>query len=201
MIGDGMQSDPTLPVSRGVTQAEAAAAELGKGAAQPGTAKGGAAHPDFEWLRHGDGNAEIRVVQVLDVGGQETQAVELDAPATFRFEIHFHADAPRWGFGFYLRDRLGTDVVGVNTFQEGVALEPATKGDVVRLEFTLPLSVRPGAYGVSPSIAYSQEDLRFMDWIHNANVFRVVDPKPKHMVFGIYHPPVRVSVARLVSGR
>ena len=194
MIGDGMQTDPTLPVSRGVIDAEAAAAELGT--------VGEAASPrpenaDFDWLRHGDGNAEILRFEVRDAAGKPTQAIELDREATFVFDVRFLADVERWGLGFYIRDRLGTDVIGVNTFQEGLALAPAKKGDIVRLEFTMPLSVRPGAYGVSPAVAYSQEDLRFLDWIHNAVVFRVVDPRPKHMVFGLYHPPVVVSVSQL----
>ena len=194
MIGDGMQTDRTLPISRGVTEAERAAADLDQSKPPDPAAT---ANPEFEWLRHGDGQAEIRLVEVRNSDGRATQAIELDAQATFRFEVRFLADAPRWGLGFYLRDRLGTDVIGVNTFQEGLTMAPAKQGAVVRLDFTMPLAIRPGAYGVSPSVAYSQEDLRFMDWIHNAVVFRVIDPKPKHMVFGICHPQVQVAITEV----
>ncbi len=61
----------------------------------------------------------------------------------------------------------------------------------------VPRSIRPGAYGVSPAVGYNQEDLRFLDWIHNAVVIEIVDPVPKHMVFGIFHPKVETRVRTL----
>jgi hypothetical protein len=85
----------------------------------------------------------------------------------------------------------------VNTFQQFTPVGPIRAGDVVRFEFRLPLRIRPGAYGVSPAAAYNQEELRFLDWIHNAVVIEIVDPTPKHMVFGIYHPEVTTTVRTL----
>ena len=132
--------------------------------------------------------------------GKSGRVFELDELVTFCFDVRYDIELETCGLGFYLRDRLGTDVVGVNTWQEAVVVGPVRVGDVVRYEFALKLSVRPGAYGVSPAAAYNQEELRFMDWIHNAIVIEIVDPVPKHMVFGIYHPQVKSSVRTLAAG-
>ncbi|HLQ39281.1 MAG TPA: ABC transporter ATP-binding protein, partial [Planctomycetota bacterium] len=149
---------------------------------------------DFKWLRHGDGNGEIVRVEMINSDGIGTTVARLDEQVTFRFDVRYKIDLPSCGFGFYLRDRLGTDVIGANTFQEFQQVGPVHKGDLLRYEFKLPLSIRPGAYGVSPAAAYSQEELRFLDWINNALVIEIVDPTPKHMVFGICHPKVQTTV-------
>ena len=155
---------------------------------------------DFKWLRHGDGNAEIVRSEMLDGTGAVVTMARLDDEVTFRFDVRCKVDLPGHGFGFFLRDRLGTDIVGVNTFQEGVAVPPLRSGQFVRYEFKLRLQLRPGAYGVSPAVAYSQEDLRFLDWINNALVIEVHDPRPRHQVFGLLHPAVQTRVQVLAAG-
>jgi len=152
---------------------------------------------DFPWLRHGDGKAAIVRTEVLGADGKVSKVFRLDETVTFRFDVRYDIDLPTTGLGFYLRDRLGTDVIGVNTFQQFTKVEAVRIGDIVRYEFQLPLRIRPGAYGVSPAAAYNQEDLRFLDWIHNAVVIEIIDPTPKHMVFGIYHPDVKTTVRTL----
>jgi lipopolysaccharide transport system ATP-binding protein len=181
VIGDGLQEGP----------AAAAATPGAEPAATPGQPT------DFPWLRHGDGNGEIVSSEVLDARGVPGKVFKLDDEVTFRFDVLYKVDLPSCGLGFYLRDKLGTDVIGVNTFQESTVVGPVKKGDVVRYEFKLPLRIRPGAYGVSPAAAYNQEDLRFLDWIHNAVVIEIHDPTPKHLVFGVHHPKVVTTVRTL----
>lgn len=164
----------------------------------PGASPGnGEQSADFPWLRHGDGKAAIVRSEVVGQDGTPAKVFRLDETVTFRFDVRYDIELPSTGLGFYLRDRLGTDVIGVNTFQQFAPVGPVRIGDVVRYEFQLPLRIRPGAYGVSPGAAYNQEDLRFLDWIHNAVVIEIVDPTPKHMVFGIYHPDVKTTVRTL----
>ena len=50
------------------------------------------------------------------------------------------------------------------------------------LEFTEHRAYQPG------------DELRYLDWINNALVIEIVDPTPKHLVFGIYHPKVQTTV-------
>ncbi len=205
VIGDRMQEAP---------DAASAAAMAGGGGDGDGDGDGGegadgedaqhaapaaSADKDFPWLRHGDGKAEIVRSQVVGADGKVGRMFELDETVTFRFDVRYDIDLETCGLGFYLRDRLGTDVVGVNTWQEYVDVGPVRVGEFVRYEFKLKLSVRPGAYGVSPAAAYNQEDLRFLDWVHNAVVIEIVDPVPKHMVFGIYSPKVETVVRTLTA--
>ena len=97
-----------------------------------------------------------------------------------------------------MRDRLGTDVVGLNTWQERVEPPDARRGDIFRYSFEFPIDLKPGYYSLSPAVAYQQDVQQWMDWIENAIIFRVVDNDVRRAVFGIYLPSRRdVTVSAL----
>ncbi len=152
---------------------------------------------DFRWLRHGDGNAEIIGSTVIGPTGTAVVAVERDAWTVFQFDVRFAKRLDEYILGFFVRDRLGADIIGINTFQEHVTVPSVEVGDVVRFEFRVKLQLKPGAYGVSPGLAYTQHEMKYLDWVNNAVVFKVVDPEPNRAVFGVVHPDVEVEVSRL----
>jgi lipopolysaccharide transport system ATP-binding protein len=148
----------------------------------------------FQPFRHGDGNGRITRVELLANDERVTHAARLGETYRFRFEIEFHAPVEAPILGFYVRDRLGTDIIGVNTYQEGKQLPPVRPGDRLVVDFILRLPLRPGPYAVSPGLAYNQHEMRYMDWIDNALVFEIVDPQPGRTVFGLLSPEVLVEV-------
>jgi hypothetical protein len=105
--------------------------------------------------------------------------------------VRFGTDQPEYVVGFYITDRLGTHVVGINSFQEKVTFPAAAAGQLLRYSFTIPVELRPGFYSLSVSIAYNQFDPVWMDHIDNVIIFRVVDPDPARTVFGAYLPAKR----------
>lgn len=150
---------------------------------------------EFKWLRHGDGKAKIIRSVLLDEDQNEVESVLRGDWATFEFDVQAEDSIPKFILGFYLRDRLGTDIIGANTFQENVEVPAVEPGDVVRFRFRMRIQFRPGAYGVSPGLAYDQHVPQFLDFINNAMVIEVRDPEPTRTVFGIFHPDLEVDVA------
>ena len=162
-------------------------------AERPG-AGGGEANldiPEFKLFRHGDGNARIQDVFLADERGGRVEVVTLGQPIRVVIDVEFHTDQFRHVVGFYMRDRLGTDVVGLNTWQEHVEPPEARRGDVFRYSFEFPIDLKPGYYSLSPAVAYQQDNQQWMDWIENAIIFRVADNDVRRTVFGIYLPPRR----------
>jgi len=157
------------------------------------------AQTGFEPFRHGDGQGRIAAVRLLDERGQPLRAVPLEDWVQFQFDLEFHASVATPILGFYVRDRLGTDLVGVNTYQERVPLPAVAAGDRLRVTFAVRLRLRPGHYSISPALAYSQHEMRYMDWVDHALVFEVVDRRPGRTVFGLVYPEVRVHWQRLDS--
>jgi hypothetical protein len=113
-------------------------------------------------------------------------------------DVEFCSDQFRHLVGIVLRDRLGTDVIGINTWQERIELPEVRRGDRLRYAFTLPVDLKPGYYSLSPAVAYHQDVQQWMDWIQNALIFRVVDDDIRRTVFGIFLPHRRaVTVSPL----
>ncbi len=149
----------------------------------------------FEVFRHGDGNARIVNVQLLNADGAPAERVRLGDECRVRIEVEVLRTLPTAILGFYLRDRLGTDVIGVNTHQEGTPLPAVRPGDRVTVEFALSLRLRPGHYSISPALAYNPHEMRYLDWIDHALVFEIVDPRPGRTVFGLLYPDVRTTTS------
>jgi lipopolysaccharide transport system ATP-binding protein len=155
--------------------------------------------PEFSYFRHGDGKAKIIRVGLADEEGEQTTTIKIGDKAHIEMDVEFLSDQPEYVVGFFVTDRLGTHMIGINSFQEKLRFEAARAGEVRRFRFTIPMELKPGFYSITASIAYNQFDHVWMDHVDNVIVFRVVDPDPSRIVFGAYLPAGRnVSMERLL---
>lgn len=145
----------------------------------------------FNLFRHGDGNAKITKVMVENCYGKETESVFVGERITLVVETKFFSDQSTHLVGVVIRDRLGTDIIGINTYQEKLDVPSVTSGKKLRYEFEFDLHIKPGHYGICPSISYGQYSARWLDWIDNALVISVLDSEKDRTVFGVYLPPKR----------
>jgi len=146
---------------------------------------------EFRHFRHGDGTARIRETFLTLDDGRRVDHVAMGETVTLHIEAEFYESSLQHVVGFYLRDKLGTDIVGINTYQEQLTLPEIQAGDRYEYTFRLPLHIKSGTYSLSPSVAYNQVAQNWMDYIENAVVFQVVDTVPTRTVFGFYYPPDR----------
>src|SRR5207248_6239893 len=129
--------------------------------------------------------ARINKILIRNAKGEVTGNVFMGETISVEFYVDFYSDQESHVLGFYLRDRLGTDVIGLNTFQEHVRVPPVHEGERLAYRFTFRIDVRPGIYGISPGLAYNQIETRYLDWIDNAEILRVSDSDTSRTVFGI----------------
>ena len=106
-------------------------------------------------------------------------------------EVEFLSEQSQHLIGILLRDRLGTDIIGINTYQEKIQIPKVNSGDILTYCFSFDMNIKPGEYSISPSVAYDQYIMQWLDWIENALIIRVVDPDKDRLVFGSYLPPKR----------
>jgi lipopolysaccharide transport system ATP-binding protein len=154
---------------------------------------------EYQLFRYGDGNARILRCDVLDSRGRRSDHITLDERITIEITVEFLSDQAEHGIGFYIDDRLGTHVIGINTFQERIDLPQVRKGSRLNYRFSFPIHLQPGRYAISPSVAYSQEEPSWMDAVQNATVFTVTDPIPGRMVFGVCLPPHREVTVQTIG--
>jgi lipopolysaccharide transport system ATP-binding protein len=146
---------------------------------------------DFRYYRHGDGAARVIKVIIYGGKGEPTDTVSLGETMSIQVYVDFLSDQEEHVLGVSLRDRLGTDIIDLNTYQEKVPIPPVHTGERCVYQFTFRIDVRPGVYGLTVGLAYTQFEMRYFDWIENIKILRVTDPEPARIVFGVYLPQIR----------
>jgi lipopolysaccharide transport system ATP-binding protein len=162
--------------------------------------------PNRQWLnftipenahRHGTGEARICGVQILNSKLMPVETVTFGEEVTFRFFLEYLSDVPESGLGFYVRDRYGNDILGINTFEEGRVLGIHKAGDRLIIDFQLPIYFRPGSYSVSPGFSRHRMDPNYLDWIDNAAFFELTPPSSGKIIHGLVHVPNQVAVMQV----
>jgi lipopolysaccharide transport system ATP-binding protein len=147
------------------------------------------------YFRHGDGRAQIESWAFLDEEGKPTERMWLGNICRLRVRVRFRESVSYPVLGFYLRDRLGTEVLGTNTQAERVPL--CAKPDrQIEVNFRFALRLRPGVYTLCVALADSSElaSISYLDWIDNAQILEVLDPQPGRIVHGLVAEEYEVAV-------
>jgi len=155
---------------------------------------GGSLEPQSQLFRHGTGDAMIRRVELLDAGGRPTTAVGFNEEAVLRVHAEYMKAAPASIIGFSFRDRTGAELIGTNTFEEGVTLPAREPNSALTVDFRLRLPLAPGTYSVSSAIAPDRYTRAYYDWVDNALVVTVLPPSSGKAIHGQVWVPVEISV-------
>jgi lipopolysaccharide transport system ATP-binding protein len=125
--------------------------------------------------RSGSAEASIETV-ALQVNGQPAQALCSGDAASIRVDIAVREALPELTAGILIRDRLGNDVFGTNTYHLGVAAAGIAAGHRMALEFEFPaMNLGVGSYSVSTALHTGDSHIAMnFDWWDHALVFQVV---------------------------
>ena len=175
-------------------QAAGASVTIG-GPSDAGEIPGGNLEPQTQLFRHGTGDAMIRRVELLDAGGRPTTAVGFNEEAVLRVHAEYMKAAPASIIGFGFRDRTGAELIGTNTFEEGVTLPAREPNSTLTVDFRLRLPLAPGTYSVSSAIAPDRYTRAYYDWVDNALVVTVLPPSSGKAIHGQVWVPVEISVS------
>jgi len=141
--------------------------------------------------RSGDSSASIETVQLL-VGDAVAHACRSGDSGVLRLMVHAHAALPQLTAGILIRDRLGNDVFGTNTYHLGASRVGVLAGERFAVDFDFPhLDLGVGSYSVSAALHTRDTHVAAnFDWWDRALVFEVVPGRR----------PVSVGVAALDVG-
>lgn len=147
-------------------------------------------------MRHGDGSAIVRSVRIAAAGNGDIALVGVGDRVALELSLEFRESRDFYIVGVLIKDRTGTEIIAVNTFQEKFQVPAAKSGDCLVFSFTMPIDLRPGDYSISATIAYSQYEMKWMDWVDNALVMRVTDRNTDRLIFGLVLPSERLIEVR-----
>jgi lipopolysaccharide transport system ATP-binding protein len=148
--------------------------------------------------RHGDGQAEVLGIAILDPEGRPLHMLETGSRIVVRISVRAIGHLPMPMVGFMLRNQLGIDFSGTNTAAEGYELPPMEPADVYTVDFHLDLpELYPASFSFSPAIADGTLiAYQMCDWIDNAVTLQM--GRSETEIYGYLRLPCRVEVnARL----
>lgn len=143
-------------------------------------------------IRSGSFDAEIAAVSML-VADRNMHTIVAGEAVRFLVTARTHRPIRSLTCGILIRDRLGNDVFGTNTWFHGSAIDDLAEGAEARFEFalqTLPLGA--GHYSMSVALHEGHAHVtRNFDWWDHALSFEVL-PSSGPMSIGVLALPVRV---------
>ena len=154
--------------------------------AAPGTTSCSPFNPDANGF--GVGGAEIVDAGLYDAGGGNHLSIVQDGQSVdLRITIHATERVERPIVGFYIKDRLGQNLLGDNTFSESAALGAVQPGEraTIRFRFRWP-ALAIGSYALTLAIADGvMEDHIQRHWLHDGVIFEVLSSAARHGLVGL----------------
>ena len=149
--------------------------------------------------RSGNKAAEVVSLELCDAAGAPRRVFQVGETARIDCRVGIRTHIPAPTIGFVIRDRVGTDVFGTNTYYLGVAGEPCAPDETLNVTFEIALHVGPGTYSISVSVHHGPSHLdENYDWWDKALLFEVI-PSGACLSVGVAALPTRVSVRRTAA--
>ncbi len=128
-----------------------------------------------EIVPKGNGDATVTRCALFNEGMKVLELVEPGQMVSFISHIEFYKEIERPLYGLTIRDRLGNEIVSLNSEMMNIQL-PKGKG---KLEYQLKFRIPPlnkGIYTISVAVANGyQEDHVQLCWLDDVWIFRVAD--------------------------
>ncbi|HEX5965521.1 MAG TPA: ABC transporter ATP-binding protein [Pyrinomonadaceae bacterium] len=133
------------------------------------------ATPQFTY-RHGNGDAEIVHVDLLNAAFSPVKLVETGDAVHVRVRAVFHEDVEDPVYGFIIRNRHGIHLYGTNSNVQGLQGGRVKRGDTIETKFSFNCWLAPDLYSISIAV-HSATAVSF-DWMDGALFFRVFSDTP-----------------------
>jgi lipopolysaccharide transport system ATP-binding protein len=135
--------------------------------------------------RSGSFEAFIRRIDLLDQHGQPARTFLSGAPGTIEIDVAFLEEIHQPTIGILIRDRLGNDVFGINTYALGVGTGDWGPGDVLRVRYRLTMQLGAGNYTVTAAVHSLDVHLyECYDWADKLLAFKIMLP-PSEAFIGV----------------
>ena len=126
--------------------------------------------------RSGTGEASITQISLHSASGTPLEVVDVGQKVELRIQVAIHAELPELVIGYKLKDRVGQDVFGTNTWHTHQVERELAPGEELTYCMTFNANLGPGSYSVSLSLHSSDTHLTHnYQWVDHALVFQMVN--------------------------
>ncbi len=146
--------------------------------------------------RSGTFEARIAAIDLLDADGRPARAFAVGEPARIRARVEFTSAVVAPTVGILIRDRVGNDVFGTNSFHLAPIEGTYEPGEEMTVDFDIQLNLGVGSYTLTVAVHSDATHLvNNYDWWDKIIGLQVV-PGPEPPFVGSAWLPVRLHVER-----
>ena len=146
--------------------------------------------------RSGTFEARITEIDLLDANGRPARAFTVGEHGRIKARVQFTSPVVAPTAGILIRDRVGNDVFGTNSFYVAPIVDTYEAGDEMTVEFDVALNLGAGTYTLTVAVHSDATHLaNNYDWWDKVIGFQIV-PGPEPLFIGSAWLPVRLRVER-----
>lgn len=124
----------------------------------------------------GSGEASVKQVSLHAENGNVLDVVDVGQAVELRITVAINANLPELVVGYKLKDRVGQEVFGTNTWHTGQVERELVEGEELTYHMRFDANLGPGSYSVSLSLHSSDTHLlNNYQWVDHALVFQMVN--------------------------
>ena len=147
--------------------------------------------------RSGTFEASVQDIDLMDQEGSRARAFTVGDRGRVQCRVQFAAPVASPTVGVLIRDRLGNDVFGTNTYHAAPVVEAFGAGDQLEVDFEIDLNLGPGQYTLTVAVHGEATHLvANYDWWDKVIAFEIMPGPPPYFV-GTAWLPVRVATRSL----
>lgn len=144
----------------------------------------------------GTAEATITEAKLLNEQDEVIEVVVVGQMTTLKIEVQALANIPELVVGYLIKDRLGQDVYGTNTYHLNQSLKKITKNEIINFFFRFPANLGPGTYAITLALHSGDTHLvNNYEWRDRAILFTVVNCG-KEIFIGVNWVPVNLEIVR-----
>ena len=138
----------------------------------------------------GTGEARVRSIQLLSVAGKPVDHVNVGDALRLKVEVELRADLPTLVFGYVIKDRLGEQVFGTNTWHLKAGLTDLKQNERITLTFAFAANLGPGSYSIATALHQDETHMSAnYEWRDLALMFNVSNQDKPTFVGVNWLPP------------
>lgn len=131
----------------------------------------------------GTGEATLVEAILCNEDGEKVEVVSVGQLLTIHAKVSVNVDLPELVFGYQIKDRLGQQVFGTNTYLMHQMLENVSAGEVITYAWHLAANIGEGSYSISFSLHNKDSHLSAnYEWRDREIIFSVVNTEKPRFV-------------------
>ncbi|MDE1164235.1 MAG: ABC transporter ATP-binding protein [Pseudomonas sp.] len=138
----------------------------------------------------GSGEATVERIELLDEEGAAVETINVGQRVALRITVRAIEDLSQLVLGYMIKDRLGQEVFGTNTFHLAHSVEQVTAGSTLVFNFAFSANLGVGTYSVATGLHESDTHLsKNYEWRDLALIFNIVNLDKSGFVGVSWMPP------------